>query len=89
VNTFGGGERGEILDQQLHINESVEEKKFRLFKWSYYEKVLLPLELIKEKLLQNTNTIRFLGLFSDFTKVTLVWGDNNSLNQGLHIQDNF
>jgi len=74
-----------ILSHQLHINETVEEKRFRLFKWSYYEKVMLPLEYIKEKLLQNTNTIRFLSLFSHFTKVMLVWGDNSSLNQGLHI----
>ena len=50
---------------------------------------MLPLEFIKEKLLQHTNTIRFLSLFSDFTKVTLVWGDNRNLNQGLHIQQNF
>ncbi len=33
--------------------------------------------------------IRFLSLFCDFTQVTLVWGDNENLNQGLHIQSNF
>jgi hypothetical protein len=75
--------------QQQHIGESLEQKKRRLFKWSYYEKVMLPLGLIKEKLLQNTNVIRFLSLFCDFTQVTLVWGDNQNLNQGLHIQSNF
>lgn len=50
---------------------------------------MLPLTFIKEKLLQNTNIIRFFSLFCDFTQVTLVWGDNSNLNQGLHIQSNF
>ena len=56
-----------LVNQQQHINESLEEKKRRLFKWSYYEKVMLPLTFIKEKLLQNTNIIRFFSLFCDFT----------------------
>lgn len=69
-----------ILSQQLHISETVDEKKFRLFKWAYYERVALPLEQIKEKLLQNTNTIRFLSLFCNFTTIMLAWGDNSSLS---------
>lgn len=74
-----------MVNQQQHITETLDEKKRRLFKWSFYEKVMLPVTFIKEKLLQNTNIIRFLSLFCDFTQVTLVWGDNSNLNQGLHI----
>ena len=35
---------------QRHIHESLTEKKRRLFKWNDYEKVLLPLELVKDQL---------------------------------------
>lgn len=50
---------------------------------------MLPLEFIKEKLLQDPMTISFLSLFREIQNITLVWGDNSSLNQGLHIRDNF
>lgn len=33
---------------QLHIHESVFEKKRRLFKWNDYEKVMLTLDVIKD-----------------------------------------
>ena len=74
---------------QRHIHESVIEKKRRLFKWNDYEKVLLNLELIKDQLLQCNNVIKFMSLFNSFNMVTLVWGSNRNLNQGLHIQSNF
>lgn len=40
-----------ISAMQRHIHESLTEKKRRLFKWNDYEKVLLPLELVKDQLL--------------------------------------
>ena len=30
-----------------------------------------------------------MSLFNSFNMVTLVWGPNRNLNQGLHIQNNF
>ena len=30
-----------------------------------------------------------MSLFNSFSMVTLVWGSNRNLNQGLHIQNNF
>ena len=50
---------------------------------------MLPLEYIKVKLLENVDTIRVLSLFNNFDKILVVWGDNNSFNQGLHVQSNF
>ena len=37
-----------ISAMQRHIHESVAEKKRRLFKWNDYEKVMLPLDLVKD-----------------------------------------
>ena len=76
---------------QAHIHESLEEKKRRLFRWNNYEKIQLPLDLIKDQLLQCNNVIKFLSVLNknDFNKITLVWGSNKNLNQGLHIQKNF
>ena len=37
-----------ISAMQRHIHESLAEKKRRLFKWNDYEKVVLPLELVKD-----------------------------------------
>ena len=74
---------------QKHIHESLAEKKRRLFKWNDFEKVMLPLDLVKDQLLQCNNVIKFMSLFERFNMVTLVWGSNKNLNQGLHIQKNF
>ena len=51
----------------------------------------MPLDLIKDQLLQCNNVIKFLSILNknDFNKITLVWGSNVNLNQGLHIQKNF
>jgi hypothetical protein len=38
----------DLVHQQQHIHESLEEKKRRLFKWAYYEKIMLDLTKIKE-----------------------------------------
>jgi len=78
-----------ISAMQRHIHESLAEKKRRLFKWNDYEKVMLPLDLVKDQLLQCNNVIKFMSLFNSFSMVTLVWGSNRNLNQGLHIQNNF
>ena len=75
--------------RQRHIHESVEEKKRRLFRWNGYEKIMMPLNFVKDKLLECNNVIKFLSLFNEFNRVTLVWGSNKNLNQGLHIQNNF
>lgn len=37
-----------ISAQQRHIHESIEEKKRRLFKWNDYEKIMLPMESVKD-----------------------------------------
>ena len=74
-----------ISAMQRHIHESIAEKKRRLFKWNDFEKVMLPIELVKDQLLQCNNVIKFMSLFNSFNMVTLVWGSNKNLNQGLHI----
>ncbi len=42
---------GNMTQEQAHIHESLEEKKRRLFKWGYFERVQIPISFIKEKLL--------------------------------------
>ena len=75
--------------QQRHIHETLDEKKKRLFKWNNYERVMIPLDTIKDGLLRNRNVLKYLSLFSEFNKVTLVCGSNVNVNMGLHIQNNF
>ena len=72
---------------QPHVTESLQDKKRRLFKWNNYEKIQLPLDLIKHQLLRSSNVIKFLSILNknDFNKITVVWGSNENLNQGLHI----
>ena len=60
-----------------------------MFRWNDYEKIMMPLNFVKDKLLECNNVIKFLSLFNEFNRVTLVWGSNKNLNQGLHIQNNF
>ena len=69
-----------ISAMQRHIHESIAEKKRRLFKWNDLEKVMLPIELVKDQLLQCNNVIKFMSLFNSFNMVTLVWGSNKNLN---------
>ena len=72
---------------QPHVSESLQDKKRRLFKWNNYEKIQLPLDLIKHQLLRCSNVIKFLSILNknDFNKITVVWGSNENLNQGIHI----
>ncbi len=37
-----------VSAMQRHIHESLADKKRRLFKWNDYEKVILPLDLVKD-----------------------------------------
>jgi len=78
-----------VSAMQRHIHESLEAKKRRLFRWNDYEKILLPLDTVKDQLLQCNNVVKFMSLFNSFNVVTLVWGSNRNLNLGLHIQNNF
>jgi len=69
--------------------ETLDEKKRRIFKWTSVEEVKLPMDFVKTQLLKYPNVIKFLSSFHDFNRVTLVWGDNTNLSQGLHIHKNF
>ena len=40
----------------------------------------MPLNFVKDQLLQCNNVIKFLSLFNEFNRVTLVWGSNKNLN---------
>ena len=69
--------------------ETLAEKKRRIFKWTLVEEVKLPMDFVKTQLLKYPNVIKFLSSFHDFNRVTLVWGCNENLSQGLHIHKNF
>lgn len=67
-------------------HESMEEKKERVFKWTYYQTVKFTQEAIKETLLQNINVLRFLNLLESFDNSLMVWGSNESLQFGLNLK---
>ncbi len=50
---------------------------------------MIPLEQIKDCLIRNKSVIKYLSLFCEFNKVTLVCGSNKNMNLGLHIQKDF
>ena len=69
-----------------HLNESLEDKKDRLFKWNLYQNVKLTQDLIKDSLIENLNVLRFLNMFETFNKVLIGWGSNQSLQLGLYLK---
>jgi hypothetical protein len=46
--------------------ETLAQKKARLFKWSNFQNIKIPLDTVKQQLLKNTNFIRFCSLFENF-----------------------
>lgn len=80
-----GNEPSGLSALQQHVHETLDEKKRRLFKWNSYERVMIPLEQIKDCLIRNKVVLKYLSLFSEFNKVTLVMGSNKHMSLGLHI----
>lgn len=46
--------------------ETLAQKKQRLFKWNHFQNVKISLDVVKQQLLKNTNFIRFVSLFENF-----------------------
>lgn len=59
-----------------HQQETLEDKKDRLFKWNNYQNVKLTQEYVKETLIESMNFLRFINLFETFNKTILTWGSN-------------
>jgi hypothetical protein len=60
----------------MNIDETLVQKKKRLFKWNNFQNIKIPLDDVKKQLLKNTNFIRFISLFENFDQVTMGWGCN-------------
>lgn len=76
-------------DSAAHEEETLAQKKQRLFKWNHFQNVKISLDVVKQQLLKNTNFIRFVSLFENFDQVAMSWGSNKWYQQGIYIQKDF
>lgn len=79
---------GPLGTQRVH-QETLVQKKNRLFKWNQFQNVKLDIDFVKQQLLKNPNFIRFISLFENFDQVTMAWGCNYWFQQGVYLSKNF
>jgi hypothetical protein len=60
-----------------HDDETLAQKKQRLFKWNHFQNIKLDIDFVKQQLLKNANFVRFVSFFSNFDSVTMAWGCNH------------
>lgn len=80
---------GETSAQPHVQEETLAQKKARLFKWNNFQNVKISLDIVKQQLMKNTNFIRFVSLFENFDQVTMAWGSNQWYQLGIYIQRDF
>lgn len=69
--------------------ETIEEKKERLFKWNYYQRIKIPNEYIKKVLIQDVQVLRFIGMFESINQIVMGWGSNKNYQLGINIVSNW
>lgn len=70
-------------------DETLAQKKQRLFKWNHFQNVKLDIDFVKQQLLKNANFVRFISFFSNFDSVTMAWGCNHWFQQGIYLAKDF